>query len=127
MPIIIATISVGASIGAISRWILGVSLNAIFPTLPLGTLIANLIGGYLVGLAIAFFSNHTALALEWRLVVITGFLGGLTSFSTFSAEVVSLLQKGRIPWACAAIFIHVAGSLILAFAGMATYAGLNKF
>jgi len=91
----ILAICVGASLGALLRWWLGLALNSLFPTIPPGTLAANLVGGYLVGLAIAFFATYTAIAPEWRLLVITGFCGGLTTFSTFSAELVALLQQGR--------------------------------
>lgn len=83
----ILAISAGASAGALTRWLLGVSLNAMFPAIPPGTLLANLIGGYLVGVAMAVFAEFPGLAPEWRLLVFTGFLGGLTTFSTFSAEV----------------------------------------
>ena len=88
----IFVISLGASCGAVTRWLLGTSLNAIFPTIPPGTAAANLIGGYLIGVALAVFANHPGIAPEWRLLVITGFLGGMTTFSTFSAEVVTLIQ-----------------------------------
>jgi fluoride exporter len=116
----ILAIGIGAALGAVLRWVLGTSLNALFPTIPPGTLAANLLGGYLIGLAVAFFGQHTGLAPEWRLFVITGFLGGLTTFSTFSAEVSTLLQQGRLVWAMGAISIHVAGSLAMTLAGMAT-------
>lgn len=121
----ILAISVGASLGSITRWLLGTTLNALFPAIPPGTLLANLIGGYLIGVAVAFFSQHTGLAPEWRLFVITGFLGGLTTFSTFSAEVTTLLQQGRILWAGGAIAIHVIGSLVMTLAGMGTVALLR--
>lgn len=123
----ILVISVGASLGAVLRWLLGVSLNALFPAIPPGTLAANLIGGYLIGVAVAFFVNHPALAPEWRLLVITGFLGGLTTFSTFSAEVMALLQQGRLLWAGVAISTHVFGSLAMTVLGMATMTLLRKF
>lgn len=122
----ILAISVGASFGAIFRWLLGTSLNAIFPTLPLGTLVANLLGGYLIGIAIAFFSANPNLPPEWRLLVITGFLGGLTTFSTFSAEVTSLLQAGRLAWAGGAICVHVLGSLAMTLAGMWSMSMLQR-
>lgn len=116
----IIAISVGASAGAVLRWLLGIALNAVFPTIPLGTLAANLIGGYLIGLAMAVFASLPGLAPEWRLLIITGFLGGLTTFSTFSAEVTVLLQQGRYLWAGAAISVHVAGSLLMTMLGLAT-------
>ncbi|MDP3481603.1 MAG: fluoride efflux transporter CrcB [Desulfoprunum sp.] len=116
----ILAISIGASIGAVLRWLLGLSLNSLFPTIPLGTLTANLIGGYLIGLAVALFAGHPALAPEWRLLIITGFLGGLTTFSTFSAEVTVLIQQGRFLWAGAAISAHVVGSLAMTMLGIAS-------
>ena len=118
----ILAISVGAVVGALLRWQLGTRLNAIFPTIPLGTLVANLFGAYVIGLAIAFFASFSALALEWRLLVITGFCGGLTTFSTFSAELMTLLQQGRISWALGIVATHVMGSVLMTFAGIATFA-----
>ena len=113
-------IGVGAAGGAWLRWWLGLRLNALFPTVPLGTLAANLIGGYLVGVAVAFFAQKQGLAPEWRLFAITGFLGGLTTFSTFSAEVVTLLSRGQLGWAAATAGAHLAGSLALTALGIAT-------
>jgi CrcB protein len=102
------------------RWRLGVGLNSFFPSVPPGTLAANLIGGYIIGLAVAYLAQAPNLAPEWRLFVITGFCGGLTTFSTFSAEVVTRLQEGQLMWAMGAIAIHVAGSLVMTLAGLAT-------
>jgi CrcB protein len=116
----IVSICIGASLGALLRWWLGTQLNSLFPTVPPGTLIANLIGGYIIGLAIGFFAAFPALSPEWRLLVITGFCGGLTTFSTFSAELVSLLQQGRGVWACGATVAHLAGSVLMTFAGIGT-------
>ncbi len=116
----VAAISLGAALGALLRWGLGLGLNALFPALPLGTLAANLLGGYLVGLAVGLFSLHTSLPPEWRLFVITGFLGGLTTFSSFSAEVVDAIQQGRLGWAVATVSVHVLGSVALTFAGLAS-------
>ena len=121
----VAAISLGAALGALLRWGLGLGLNAAFPALPLGTLAANLLGGYLVGLAVGLFSLHTELPAEWRLFVITGFLGGLTTFSTFSAEVVHALQQGRLGWAAATVAVHVVGSVVLTFAGIGTSAAFR--
>jgi CrcB protein len=123
----ILAISAGASAGAVLRWLLGRSLNALFPTLPPGTLVANLVGGYLIGMAMAIFAGMPSLAPEWRLMIITGFLGGLTTFSTFSAEVTTLLQQGRLLWAGTAISIHVAGSLAMTILGLATVAFFKRF
>jgi len=116
----VLAICVGASLGALLRWWLGLVLNGLFPTIPPGTLAANLVGGYLVGLAIAFFATYTAIAPEWRLLVITGFCGGLTTFSTFSAELVVLLQQGRTAWALTGAAVHVVGAVLATFAGIAT-------
>jgi CrcB protein len=117
----VLAISVGASAGALLRWQLGARLNSIFPVVPPGTLAANLIGGYIIGLAVAYLAQAPNLAPEWRLFIITGFCGGLTTFSTFSAEVVTLLQEGRLIWAMGAIAIHVTGSLLMTLAGLATW------
>lgn len=114
----ILVISIGAALGALLRWILGLKLNLLFPTLPPGTLIANLIGGYVIGLAIAYFVQHPHMSPEWRLFIITGFCGGLTTFSTFSAETVTLLQQGRFGWAIMMIASHVIGSLLATLVGM---------
>lgn len=116
----ILAICIGASLGAVLRWFLGISLNTLFPAIPPGTLIANLAGGYLIGVAIGLFAHHPELAPEWRLFIITGFLGGLTTFSTFSAEILTLLQQGRILLAAGAIGLHVLGSLIMTVLGLAT-------
>lgn len=113
-------ISLGAALGALLRWTLGERFNALFPFLPPGTLIANLLGGYLIGVAIMVFANLPNLSPEWRLFVITGFLGALTTFSTFSAEMLGLIQSDRIGWAFMGIFTHVAGSLVMTVLGMAT-------
>ncbi len=121
----IVAISVGGSLGSLLRWWLGMQLNAHFPTVPPGTLTANLIGGYIIGLAVAFFGTYTALSPEWRLLVITGFCGGLTTFSTFSAEITALLQQGRVLWALAAATIHLMGSILMTFAGVGTFMWLK--
>jgi CrcB protein len=112
------SVFVGAGLGALLRWWFGLVLNPIFPTMPLGTLAANLLGGYLVGVAVAFFSIKSGLPPEWRLLAITGFLGGLTTFSTFSAEVVTLLERAQFGWALATAGIHLMGSLLLTALGM---------
>lgn len=121
----VLAISTGASIGALLRWFLGAALNSFFPLIPLGTLVANLIGGYLIGLAIAIFAASPGFAPEWRLFIITGFFR-VTTFSTFSAEVTSLMQEGRLAWACGAVAVHVCGSLLMTFAGMGTFALLKQ-
>lgn len=108
----------GAGLGALLRWALGLWLNPVFPTIPLGTLAANLVGGLLVGVASAFFAHHTVLPPEWRLLVITGFMGGLTTFSTFSVEVVTLIGRQEHWWALGAACAHLAGSLLLTGIGI---------
>ncbi|MBF0161305.1 MAG: fluoride efflux transporter CrcB [Magnetococcales bacterium] len=116
-------VGVGAALGAWLRWWFSVWLNPLLPTLPLGTLAANLLGGYLVGVAVAFFAHAPALAPEWRLLVITGFMGGLTTFSTFSAEVVGLLQQQAYLWAMAVALLHLLGSLGMTALGLWTVKG----
>ena len=121
----ILPISLGAASGAVVRWLLSTRLNSLYPALPMGTLLANLLGGYLVGLAVSYFALHLDLSPQWRLLVITGFLGGLTTFSTFSVEVVTQVQQGALFWAFATIAAHVIGSLLMTFLGMATVAALS--
>lgn len=114
-------IGCGAALGAWLRWGLGLWLNPVFPTLPYGTLAANLLGGYLIGLAIAYFVQHPGLAPEWRLFAITGFLGALTTFSTFSAEVFTLLSRNQLAWAMATASLHLFGSLAMTALGVWTF------
>ncbi|SDO60108.1 camphor resistance protein CrcB [Pseudomonas arsenicoxydans] len=114
-------IAIGASLGAWLRWLLGMKLNALFPTIPPGTVVANMVGGYIIGLAIAFLAASPTLSPEWRLLIITGFCGGLTTFSTFSAETVVLIQEGKLLWAFGSISLHVVGSLAMTAAGLLTY------
>jgi CrcB protein len=108
----------GAGLGALLRWGLGIWLNPVFPTVPMGTVAANLLGGLLVGLASAFFNHHGGLPPEWRLLVITGFLGGLTTFSTFSVEIVTLIGRQQYAWALGSASLHLAGSLALTAIGI---------
>jgi CrcB protein len=123
LPIMV--ISAGAALGACLRWWLGLMLNAVFPTIPLGTLAANLIGGYLIGVAVGIFSHHPSLPPEWRLFAVTGFLGGLTTFSTFSSEVVNLILKQQYWWAVSTAGVHVMGSLLLTVLGIYTVTWLR--
>jgi CrcB protein len=118
---VLAAVALGAVLGAWMRWALSYWLNPRLENLPLGTLTSNLIGGYLIGLAIAAFAAHPSVPPFWRLVIVTGFLGGLTTFSTFSAESVVLMQGAQ--WASAAIHAvaHLGGSLLATVAGIATY------
>lgn len=114
-------IAIGASVGAWLRWLLSIKLNALFPTIPPGTVVANMVGGYLIGLTIAFLAASPSLSPEWRLLIITGFCGGLTTFSTFSAETVTLIQEGKLLWALGSISLHVVGSLTMTTAGLLSY------
>ena len=114
-------IGVGAAVGAWLRWWLALALNASFPAIPPGTLAANWIGAYVIGLAIAFFAQSSSLSPEWRLLIITGFCGGLTTFSTFSAEISTLVQQGRFAVVAGSVALHVTGSVALTLLGMASW------
>ena len=120
MVLSILAIALGAGLGALLRWALSVWLNGVFPSLPPGTLLANLIGGYLIGIALVLFAHRADWPPQWRLFAVTGFLGGLTTFSTFSAEVMQLIQQGRAAAALGAVSAHVAGSLVATWAGIVT-------
>lgn len=122
----LAAIGTGAVLGAWLRWWLGLRLNPLVSQMPLGTLTANLLGGYLVGVAVAFFAFRPDVAPEVRLFVITGFLGGLTTFSSFSAEVVHLLDAARYAWAAGAAALHLFGSLSMTALGMWTVHALRS-
>ncbi len=113
-------VGIGAMLGAWSRWGLGVALNHVAPNLPLGTLAANLAGGYAIGVAVEFFLQHAELPPEWRLFLITGFLGSLTTFSTFSAESIELLSSQQYGWALLHVGSHLAGSLVMTVLGIMT-------
>jgi CrcB protein len=117
-------VGIGAALGAWLRWFFGVTLNAVNPNLPYGTLAANLLGGYLVGVAVEYFSQQGGLPVEVRLFVITGFLGGLTTFSSFSAEAVGLLMENRYAWATVLISSHLLGSIIMTVLGIFTVRSL---
>ncbi len=122
----VAAIGIGAALGALLRWGLGLQLDALLPALPAGTLAANLLGGYLVGVAVACFAALPTLPPAWRLLTVTGFLGGLTTFSSFSAEVVAQWLAGQTAWAMAMVALHVLGSLAMTLLGMATVALVRK-
>jgi CrcB protein len=115
----VLAVFIGAGFGALLRWWLSGLLNPVVPFLPLGTLAANLLGGFLVGIALGFFTHQPALAPEWRLFAVTGFLGGLTTFSTFSSEVVSLFVRQEYGWALGTAGVHLLGSLALTGLGLA--------
>ncbi|MDE0856109.1 MAG: fluoride efflux transporter CrcB [Nevskia sp.] len=111
-------VGTGSVLGAWLRWWLGLRLNALFPTLPLGTLAANLIGGYVIGVALGTLTHNLGLSPQARLFVMTGFCGGLTTFSTFSAETYTLLARGQLAWGLGEIAIHVIGSLVATALGV---------
>jgi CrcB protein len=115
-----AAVGIGAATGAWLRWGLGLLLNPLFPTLPMGTLAANLAGGYLMGVAMGILTHYASLPVEARLLITTGFLGGLTTFSTFSAEAVTLLSRGQYSWAATHISTHLLGSLAMTMLGIFT-------
>lgn len=114
-------VGTGAAIGAWLRWGLSIWLGSLHAYVQIGTLAANLVGGYLVGLALAFFTAHPGLSPEWRLFAVTGFLGGLTTFSSFSGESVLLLQRGQYGWALVHTLLHLLGSILTCVAGFATW------
>lgn len=118
-------VGLGAAIGAWLRWGLGLWLAGLHDKVQAGTLLANLGGGYLVGIALGFFAAYPHIAPEWRLFAITGFLGGLTTFSTFSGEAMVLLQRGDYGWAMAHSLLHLAGSILFCIAGFATWRALS--
>lgn len=116
----VIAIACGATLGALLRWVASTRLNPLYFSVPLGTLTVNVVGGYLIGLAIAFFTHRHDLPQAWRLFVITGFLGALTTFSTFSVEVVEMLQDNHLGNALAIVGLHVTGSLVMTWLGMQT-------
>jgi CrcB protein len=118
-------IALGAVLGAWLRWWLGNQLNSVFPTLPFGTLAANLIGGYIIGLAVEYFARRATLPPEARLFIITGFCGALTTFSTFSAESVTLLSEQQYGWSLVHVASHLFGSIAMTVLGILTVRGLQ--
>jgi fluoride exporter len=126
MYLSILAVGIGGALGSLLRWVLGLRLNGLFPDLPLGTLASNVIAGYVIGVAVAFFARMPDLPSEWRLFVITGLMGGLSTFSTFSAEVVSHLQEGRFGWAMGEIAVHVCASVVMTILGIATVTAVMR-
>jgi CrcB protein len=116
-----AAVGLGAMLGAWLRWGLSVALGQLHSHIQIGTLVANLVGGYLIGLLLGFFGSYPGLSPEWRLFAITGFLGGLTTFSSFSGEAMVLLQRGDYGWALAHSGAHLLGSVVCCIAGFATW------
>jgi fluoride exporter len=120
------SVGIGAAMGAWLRWGLSVTLNPVLPTFPLGTLVSNLVGGYLIGLVLGYIDHFQSLSPEMRLLITTGFLGGLTTFSTFSAESTALLMRQEYLWAGAVIGAHVVGSILMTMLGVGTIALLKQ-
>ncbi len=120
-----AAVGVGAAIGAWLRWGLGLWLAQTHDKVQAGTLVANLAGAYLIGIALAFFAGYPHISPEWRLFAVTGFLGGLTTFSTFSGEAMALLARGDYAWALAHSALHLIGSIVCCIAGYATWRALS--
>jgi len=119
-------VGVGAAFGAWIRWWLGIALNTFLPNLPLGTLAANLLGGFLIGISVEFFSQHAELPVELRLLVIAGFLGGMTTFSSFSAEAVGLLNSARYGWMALLVSTHVIGSIAMTVLGIFAWRAVSS-
>jgi CrcB protein len=113
-------VGVGAALGAWLRWGFGLWLSPLVGVIPMGTLCANLLGAYLIGIAVAVFEAHAEISPEMRLFIITGFLGGLTTFSSFSAEVVALAQRAEYAWAIGTASLHLFGSLLMTVLGILT-------
>lgn len=123
-PLGFVAVGVGAAVGAWLRWLFSLLWNAANPALPYGTLAANLLGGFLIGVAVGFFDTHASLPPAWRLLVITGFLGGLTTFSTFSSELTANLLAGDYGTAALHVLLHLGGSLLLTLFGLWSYRAL---
>lgn len=118
---VILSISAGSVVGGLSRWLLSNKFNPLFVAVPLGTYLANIIAGYIIGLAFAFFAQNPSISPEWRLFIITGFCGALSTFSTFSLEIVNAFQDGRYHQGMLEIVLHVASSLLMTYLGILTY------
>jgi len=118
-------VGIGGALGCWLRWVLGIALNPLFPNMLMGTLAANLTGGYLIGVAIEYFTHNDSLPPELRLFVIVGFLGGLTTFSSFSAEAVELLADNRLGWAFVMVASHLLGSLAMTWLGILSMRSLH--
>jgi CrcB protein len=116
----ILAVGIGGMLGTWLRWWLGLRLNSLFPTMPLGTLVANLVGGYIIGVALGMITQNLGLSPQARLFLMTGFCGGLTTFSTFSAETYTLLARGQLGWGLGIVATHVCGSLVATALGVLT-------
>ncbi|AMO50369.1 CrcB protein [Kosakonia oryzendophytica] len=110
-------VMIGGSAGCVIRWLLSIRLNVLFPNLPPGTLLVNLLGGLIIGGALAFFTRQPNLDPTWRLLITTGLCGGMTTFSTFSLEIFALLQTGDYLWAMTSVLVHVVGAILMTALG----------
>jgi len=124
-PYGVLAVGIGGALGCWLRWVLGIAFNPLFPNMLMGTLAANLTGGYLIGVAIEYFTHHDSLPPELRLFVIVGFLGGLTTFSSFSAEAVELLADKQLGWAFVMVASHLLGSLAMTWLGILSMRSLH--
>lgn len=113
----VLAVIIGGSVGCLIRWLIALRFNALLPYLSAGTLIVNLVGGFIIGMATAYFMKCPQLDPAWRLLIVTGLCGGMTTFSTFSAEIMLLMQSGNYLWALFSMMSHVLGSLLMVFAG----------
>ncbi|CNK48319.1 fluoride efflux transporter CrcB [Yersinia alsatica] len=104
---------IGGGMGSVTRWLVSMKLNSLSSNIPVGTLIVNLVGAFIIGLALALFTRMTHIDPVWKLLITTGFCGGLTTFSTFSVEVVYLIQDGKLAWAAGTVLLNLAGSLAM--------------
>lgn len=110
-------VMLGGAVGCTLRWLISLRFNQLFPDLPPGTLLVNLAGGFIIGAALAWFLRYPQIDPAWKLLIVTGLCGGLTTFSTFSSEIMLLLQSGKYFWAMGSVLVHVVGSLLMTFAG----------
>ena len=123
---LLLAVFIGGGTGSVARWLLSMRFNPLHQAIPLGTLAANLIGAFIIGMGFAWFSRMTNIDPVWKVLITTGFCGGLTTFSTFSAEVVFLLQEGRFGWALLNVFVNLLGSFCHDSTGFLAVFGLNR-
>ena len=124
---LLLAVFIGGGTGSVARWMLSMRFNPLHQAIPFGTLAANLLGAFIIGMGLAWFNRMTNIDPMWKVLITTGFCGGLTTFSTFSAEIALLFQQGQLQWAVAAVAGHVAGSVLMTLAGFGTVAMLKSF
>lgn len=122
---LLLAVFIGGGTGSVARWLLSMRFNPLHQIIPLGTLAANLVGAFIIGMGLAWFNRMTHIDPVWKLLITTGFCGGLTTFSTFSAEVVFLLQEGRVLWALLNIALNLLGSLMMTAIAFWLFSGAN--